>query len=110
MTADENEIAACVRIVAKPQRSGDVLDLLIRMAELAARDEGTEIWAVHRGPRDSAEFFLYELFRDRRAFDLHQRNEALNSLGGQLGELTEELLVTSGRLVGGLRPLYARET
>lgn len=109
MNADENEIAACVRIVAKPGRSDDVLDLLTQMAELAARDEGTEIWAVHRGRRESAEFFLYELFRDRQAFDLHECNVALNSLGGQLGELTDELLVTSGRLVGGLRPSYGAE-
>jgi hypothetical protein len=36
------------------------------MAELAARDEGTEIWAVHRGRKGSGEFFLYELFRDGR--------------------------------------------
>lgn len=104
MNPDENEIAACVRIVAKPGRASDLLDLLTRMAEVAARDEGTEIWAVHRGRRGSAEFFLYELFRDRRAFELHQRNDELNSLGRQLGELADELVVTSGRLVGGLRP------
>jgi hypothetical protein len=74
------------------------------MAELAARDEGTEIWAVHRGRKGSGEFFLYELFRDGPAFELHQRNEALNTLGRQLAELADDLVVTSGRLVGGLRP------
>ena len=105
MNADHDEIAACVRIVAKPGRSDDVLDLLTRMAELAARDEGTEIWAVHRGRQGSGEFFLYELFRDRPAFELHQRNEALNTLGRQLTELADDLVVTSGRLVGGLHPL-----
>jgi len=105
MNADHGEIAACVRIVAKPERVSDVLDLLTRMAGLAARDEGTEIWAVHRGRRGSGEFFLYEFFRDRAAFDLHQRNEALNTLGRQLAELADEVVVTSGRLVAGLHPL-----
>jgi quinol monooxygenase YgiN len=104
MKPDQDEIAACVRIVAKPGRSDDMLDLLTRMAELAARDDGTEIWAVHRGRRGSEEFFLYELFRDRPAFDVHQRNEALNALGRQLADLARELVVTSGRLVGGLHP------
>ena len=99
-----DQIAACVRIVVKPERSDDMLDLLTRMAELAARDEGTEIWAVHRGRKGSGEFFLYELFRDGPAFELHQRNEALNTLGRQLTELADDLVVTSGRLVGGLRP------
>jgi quinol monooxygenase YgiN len=104
MNQDHDQIAACVRIVVKPERSDDMLDLLTRMAELAARDEGTEIWAVHRGRKGSGEFFLYELFRDGPAFELHQRNEALNTLGRQLTELADDLVVTSGRLVGGLRP------
>jgi quinol monooxygenase YgiN len=81
-----------------------MLGLLTRMAELAARDDGTEIWAVHRGRRGSGEFFLYELFRNWPAFDVHQRNEALSTLGRQLADLADELVVTSGRLVGGLHP------
>lgn len=101
---NHDQIAACVRIIVKPELSDDMLDLLNRMAGLAARDEGTEIWAVHRGRKGSGEFFLYELFRDGPAFELHQRNEALNTLGRQLTELADELVVTSGRLVGGLRP------
>jgi quinol monooxygenase YgiN len=107
MSQDHDEIAACVRIVVRPERSDEMLDLLTRMAELAARDEGTEIWAVHRGRKRNVEFFLYELFRDRPAFELHQRNEALNTLGRQLAGLADELVVTSGRLVGGLRPRHA---
>jgi quinol monooxygenase YgiN len=101
---DHEQIAACVRIVVKPELSDDLADLLTRMAELAARDDGTEIWAVHRGRKGSGEFFVYELFRDRPAFELHQRNEALDTLGRQLAELADDLVVTSGRLVGGLRP------
>ena len=104
MNQDHEQIAASVRITVKPELTDNMLDLLNRMAELAARDEGTEIWAVHRGRKGSGEFFLYELFRDGPAFELHQRNEALNALGRQLTELADELVVTSGRLVGGLRP------
>jgi len=100
---NHDQIAACVRIVVKPELSDDLLALLNRMAELAAKDEGTEIWAVHRGRKGSGEFFLYELFRDGPAFELHQRNEGLNTLGRRLTELADELVVTSGRLVGGLR-------
>jgi quinol monooxygenase YgiN len=104
MRPAEDPIAACVRLVAKPGRAGDLHDLLIQMAAVAARDEGTQIWAVHRGRRESGEFFLYELYRDRAAFDMHQRNDELNSLGRRMRELTGELVVTPGRLVGGLRP------
>jgi quinol monooxygenase YgiN len=104
MSQDHQEIAACVRIVVKPDRSEEMAALLTRMADLAAGDEGTEIWAVHRGRKGTGEFFLYELFRDRPAFELHQRNEGLNTLGRQLSELADELVVTSGRLLGGLTP------
>jgi len=112
MDQDHEQIAACVRIVVKPGLSDDLLDLLTRMAELAARDDGTEIWAVHRGRKGSGEFFVYELFRDRPAFELHQRNEALSTLGRQLADLADELVVTSGRLMAvfTLMPMapYAR--
>ena len=50
---NHDQIAACVRIIVKPELSDDMLDLLNRIAELAARDEGTEIWAVHRGRKGS---------------------------------------------------------
>ena len=96
---NHEQIAASVRIAVKPERSDDVIDLLTRMAEIAVGDEGTEIWAVHRGRKGSGEFFLYELYRDRAAFELHRRNEALNTLGRQLAELADDLVVTSGRVV-----------
>jgi quinol monooxygenase YgiN len=62
---NHEQIAASVRIAVKPERSDDVIDLLTRMGEIAVGDEGTEIWAVHRGRKGSGEFFLYELYRDR---------------------------------------------
>lgn len=46
-------------------REGDLLDLLTRMAAAAARDDGTEIYAVHQNRQDPRRFFLYELYRDR---------------------------------------------
>jgi len=104
MDQDHEQIAACVRIVVKPGLSDDLLDLLTRMAELAARDDGTGIWAVHRGRKGSGEFFVYELFRDRPAFELHQRNEALSTLGRQLADLADDLVVTSGRLMAVFTP------
>ena len=105
MDQAHEQIAACVRIVVKPGLSDDLLNLLTRMAGLAARDDGTEIWAVHRGRKGSGEFFVYELFRDRPAFELHQRNEALSTLGRQLADLADDLVVTSGRLMAVFTPM-----
>ena len=110
MDQDHEQIAACVRIVVKPELSDDLVDLLTRMGELAARDDGTEIWAVHRGRKGSGEFFVYELFRDRPAFELHQRNEAMSTLGRQLADLADDLAVTSGRLMAVFTPMRWRLT
>ena len=110
MDQDHEQIAACVRIVVKPELSDDLVDLLTRMGELAARDDGTEIWAVHRCRKGSGEFFVYELFRDRPAFELHQRNEALSALGRQLADLADDLAVTSGRLMAVFTPMRWRLT
>lgn len=103
-TRAENKIAGCVRIVARPGGAEELLDVLIRMSQEAAKDDGTEIWAVHRA-RGGEEFFLYELFRDRAAFAVHQQNAALNALGRELSDTAASVDLVSGRLVAGLHPL-----
>lgn len=41
-------ITGCVHIVARPGGAEEMLELLTRMAAEAAKDEGTEVWAIHR--------------------------------------------------------------
>jgi hypothetical protein len=69
----------------------------------ARRGDGDLVGA----PRPKGERGVLPLraFRDGSAFGLYQRNEALNSLGRQLTEPADELVVTSGPLVGGSRPV-----
>lgn len=88
---------------AKPGREEELQRVLTAMAEAARRDEGTEIYAVHRGRRDPSEFFIYELYRDREALRRHQANETLQALGQQLNEMTVSVDVLIGNLVAGDR-------
>jgi len=103
--AKKGPVAACVHIVARPGGGEAMLELLSRMAIEAAKDDGTEAWAIHRVRGGAEEFFLYECFRDDEAFAVHQRNAALNELGKQLSDSAERIQLLSGRLVGGVHPL-----
>lgn len=98
-----DEPSGIVTITAKDGRSDELLQLLEQMATEAAKDDGCEIYAVHRARSPSDTFFLYELYRDRDAFKQHQQNSKLRSLGAHLGELAESVVLTVGNLVGGDR-------
>lgn len=98
-----NEPAGLVTFVAKQGAEAELAGLLTEMAGLAARDDGTEIYAVHQSRQDPRTVFVYELCRDKDALKLRQANEELNSLGSRLRDLTESVDVTIGNLVGGDR-------
>ncbi len=98
-----DEPAGVVTIVAKEDCRDQVLDLLKKMAEAAAKDDGCEIYSVHAARTAPDTFFLYELYRDKESFKLHQQNPQLGELGEQLRELTESLTLTVGNLVAGDR-------
>ena len=100
-----NEPAGVVTINAKEGRADETVALLGRIAEVASRDEGTEIYAVHRSRQDPNMIFVYELYRDKEALKRHQANEELRQLGAGLRELTESVDVVIGNWVAGTSPI-----
>jgi quinol monooxygenase YgiN len=97
------EPAGMVTMVAKPGRDEELLEVLTTMATIAAADEGTEVYAVHRVRNDPATFFIYELYRDKDALSLHRANTRLTDAAKPLSELTESVDVVVGNLVSGDR-------
>ena len=97
------EPAGIVKMVAKPGREEELLELLTAMASIAATDDGTEVFAVHRGRAEPSMFFLYELYRDKDAFARHRGNTRLNDAVKPLSGLTESVEVIAGNLVAGTR-------
>lgn len=98
-----HEPAGLVTFVAKENRLPEVIELLGKMAAVASRDDGCEIYAVHQSRRDPNMIFLYELYRDKDALKLHQANEELRDLGSGLRDLTESVDIVTGNLVAGDR-------
>ncbi|MBW8827098.1 MAG: antibiotic biosynthesis monooxygenase [Acidobacteria bacterium] len=99
-----DEPAGLVTIVAKEGKVDQLIELLGRMAAIAAKDDGSELYSVHRSRRDPNTVFVYELYRDKEALKLHQANEELRGLGAGLRDLTESIDVVLGNLVTGDRP------
>jgi quinol monooxygenase YgiN len=94
-------IAAWVHVVARPGGAEAMFELLSRMSAEAAKDDGTEAWAIHRVRGGIEEFFLYERYTDDDAFAVHQSNDALNKLGEELSATALRIELMTGRLVGG---------
>ncbi len=97
------EPAGVVKMVAKPGREDELLELLTAMAAIAVADDGTEVYAVHRGRAEPSTFFLYELYRDKDALARHRGNTRLTDAAKPLSELTESVEVITGNLVAGVR-------
>src|SRR2546423_14683518 len=105
-TQPMQEPAGIVKLVATEGREEDLIDLLGRMAAAAAKDDGCEIYAVHRSRAEPSTFFLYERYRDKDAFKLHMANEPLKELGGGLRDLTTSMELIVGNIIAGdeMRP------
>jgi quinol monooxygenase YgiN len=77
------------------------------MAEVAADDDGCEIYTAHEERMSRGTFRMYHLYRGRDALKLHQAIERLHELGERLRRMTDSVDVTLGKLVGGDRSTRA---
>lgn len=94
-----NEPSAIVTIVARAGREDQLQALLAQMAELAATDDGTEAYDIHRSRLEPSTYFIYERYRDAAAFKTHRANIRLSKLGATMGELTESITMVVGNRV-----------
>ncbi|NMM26539.1 MAG: antibiotic biosynthesis monooxygenase [Glaciimonas sp.] len=64
-----------VELEANPGFSGELENILRSLVNVAEKEAETVFYAVHR-PLDSANsFVLYELYKDRSAWDAHLQSE-----------------------------------
>lgn len=66
-----------VELAAKPAFDGDLEALLRDLVAAAGPEEGTLFYAAHRVAGQDNAFVLYELYRDRVAWDAHVGSEIL---------------------------------
>ena len=61
-----------VEFRARPDRVDDFARLLERHSRISLEEEGCLVFDVNRDPADPQSFVLYEVYRDRDAFQAHE--------------------------------------
>nr|MBL8411463.1 antibiotic biosynthesis monooxygenase [Dechloromonas sp.] len=84
-----------VEMRARSAMASELENLLTALLEAARDEPGTLIYAVHRQQEDAQAFVLYELYRDRAAWEVHCATEAVQQALRQF----ENLLIAPPRLV-----------
>jgi quinol monooxygenase YgiN len=76
MTEDTAPFALIVRFTVRPQAEADFDNLIARTtAAIREREPGTLVYACHRVDGAPSQRIFYELYRDRAAFDEHERQD-----------------------------------
>lgn len=64
-----------VELEANPAFSGELENVLRSLVEVSEGEAGTVYYAVHRPQENRHAFILYELYKDRAAWDRHLHSE-----------------------------------
>jgi len=76
MTQGTAPFALVVRFTVRPEAEAEFDDLIARTtAAIREREPGTLVYACHRVDGAPRQRIFYELYRDRAAFDEHERQE-----------------------------------
>ena len=76
MTQDTAPFALVVRFTVRPEAEAEFDELIARtIAEIRKREPGTLVYACHRVNGSPRQRIFYEPYRDRAAFDEHERQE-----------------------------------
>lgn len=84
-----------VELNARPSAAAELESVLSGLAGVAREEAGNVIYAVHRRQDDPDAFVLYELYRDRAAWESHLAIEAVRRALQQF----ETLLAAPPRIV-----------
>ena len=76
MTQHAAPFALVVRFTVRPEAETEFDELIARtIAEIRKREPGTLVYACHRVNGSPRQRIVYELYRDRAAFDEHEGQE-----------------------------------
>jgi len=106
MTEGTAPFALVVRFTVRPEAEAEFDDLIARTtAEIRSREPGTLVYACHRVDGAPRQRIFYELYRDREAFDAHERQEHVRHFLGAREALLESAEVDFMTLLDGKTPV-----
>jgi quinol monooxygenase YgiN len=105
MTEDAAPFALVVRFTVRPQAEAEFDNLIARTtAAIRDREPGTLVYACHRVDGAPRQRIFYELYRDRAAFDEHERQEHVRNFLAAREALLESTEVDFLTLADGKTP------
>ncbi len=110
MTEDTAPFALVVRFTVRPGAEAEFDDLIARTAaEIQDREPDTLVYACHRVDGAPRQRIFYELYRDRAAFDEHERQKHVRHFLAAREALLESTEVDFMTLVDGKAPAASQE-
>jgi quinol monooxygenase YgiN len=98
-----------VRFTVRPEPGAEFDDLIARTtAAIRDREPGTLVYACHRVEDAPRQRIFYELYRDRAAFDEHERQEHVQHFLSAREALLESTEVDFLTLADGKTPAAAQ--
>lgn len=85
-----SQLAVHARFVATSGRGPELRDAVEAMAQAAAEEPGTLVYAVHRDRDQPDAVVMYELYASDEALDAHGSTDAARRFGEVLGDLLAE--------------------
>lgn len=76
-----SQVAVMARIPAAPGKRGELAAALQVALDNAAAESGTTYYILHEDPADADSLWMYELYADQAALDLHMASEGYKALG-----------------------------
>ena len=98
--SDTEEVVLYAEFTAKPGTADEVEELLRGFARTVRAEPGNVVFDVYRRADSPERFYVFEIYRDRAAFDEHLGAEAGRDFNDSLGEL----IVEAGSELTFLRP------
>jgi quinol monooxygenase YgiN len=98
--SDAEEVVLYAEFTAKLGAAEDVEELLREFAETVRAEPGNVVFDVYRRAEEPKRFYVFEIYRDRAAFEEHLAAESGRVFNDALGEL----IVEAGSELTFLRP------
>jgi len=76
-----SQVAVWARVPAQPGKRDDLAKALQGALDAAATEQGTIYYILHEDPKNDDVLWMYELYSDQAALDIHQGSDAFKALG-----------------------------
>ena len=98
--SDSEKVVLYAEFTAKPGAAEELAELLRGFAETVRAEPGNIVFDAYRRAESPDRFFVFEIYRDRAAFDTHIAAES----GRQFNGVLRDLIVEAGSELSFLRP------